>query len=121
MIRLTNASRVGKTAVSMPYSRMKQAVAETLAREGYVGQVAEKGKAGRMLEVELRYSTNGRPVISGTKRVSKPSRRMYLGTRDLHPIKRGYGLQVLSTPAGILTGKEARQKRLGGEILFEVW
>ena len=70
--------------------------------------------------VTLAYK-NGRPVISGAKRISKPSRRMYMGVRDIKPVKRGHGLLVLSTPAGLVTGKEAQVKRVGGEALFEIW
>ena len=121
LIRLQNASRVQHTHASMPYSRMKAAVANVLSREGYVGEVKEKGKVSRQLNIELKYNDNSRPVISGAKRISKPSRRMYLGSRDIRPVKRGYGLLVLSTPQGILSGREAREKKVGGEVLFEIW
>lgn len=110
---------VGKTRVSLPLSRMKLSIAEILAREGYVAEV-DAAKKENVLSVTLVYK-NGRPAISGVKRISKPSRRMYMGTRDLKPIRRGHGLLVLSTPAGVLTGKEAREKRVGGEALFEIW
>ena len=120
LIRLKNASSVGHTHVSVPFSAMKAAVAEVLAREGYVGEVKEKNKNSRALDIELKY-TNNRPAISGTKRISKPSRRMYTGVHDIHPVKRGYGLLILSTPNGILSGKEAKAKKVGGEILFEIW
>lgn len=121
LIRLQNASRVQHTHASMPYSALKAAVAEVLARAGYVGEVKEKGKTSRQLEVELKYAAGGRPAIAGAKRISKPSRRMYLGVHEIRPVKRGHGLLVLSTPQGILSGKEARQKKVGGEALFEIW
>jgi small subunit ribosomal protein S8 len=98
---------------------MKEAVAKILEKEGYVGEVA-KHKKGEPLVVTLSYKNNA-PVISGFKRISKPSRRMYLGVRDIHTVKRGKGLLVLSTPAGILSGNDARQARVGGEALFEIW
>lgn len=107
----------------MPYSAMKLALAELLLREGYVGSVdarAKDGKKNHSLSISLAYK-NGRPAISGSKRISKPSRRMYLGVREIHPVKRGHGLLVLSTPGGVMSGKEARVKRLGGEVLFEIW
>lgn len=119
LIRLQNASMVGKTRVSLPLSRMKLSIAQILAREGYVAEV-DAAKKDNLLSVTLVYK-NGRPAISGVKRISKPSRRMYMGTRDLKPVRRGHGLLVLSTPAGVLTGKEAREKRVGGEALFEIW
>jgi len=118
LVRLKNASRVGKTHVQVPFSKMKLAIAEVLAKEGYVGEVGkEKNHA---LTISLAYK-NGRPVIGGTKRISKPSRRMYLGVRDVRPVKRGHGLLVLSTPKGIMTGAQAKATRTGGEALFEIW
>ncbi len=119
LVRLQNASRVGHTHVRAPYSMMKEAVAKVLHQEGYIAEIS-KHKKGEPLEVALSYKNN-QPVITGYKRVSKPSRRMYLGVRDLHPIKRGHGLQVLSTPGGVMSSKEAKTKRLGGEVLFEIW
>ena len=118
LIRLQNASKVGKENVSMPYSKMKHSIAEVLGKEGYVGSV--NGKENAPLSISLVYK-NGRPAISGAKRISKPSRRMYMSVHEVKPVKRGYGLLVLSTPAGILSGKEARQKKVGGEALFEIW
>ena len=119
LVRLQNASRVGHATVRAPYSMMKEAVAKILEKEGYLAGVG-KHKKDEPLEVSLAY-TNKRPAISGFKRISKPSRRMYVGVRELHPVKRGFGLLVLSTPAGVMSGKEAKQKRLGGEALFEIW
>ncbi len=118
LIRLQNASRVGKTHITVPFSKMKHAVAEVLAKEGYVGMVGKE--KNHSMTIPLVYK-NGRPAIGGVKRISKPSRRMYMGVRDLKPIKQGHGLLVLSTPTGILTGKEARERRVGGEALFEIW
>lgn len=119
LVRLQNASRVGHERVSMPFSRAKLAVAQVLFKEGYIGGVEHK-KDTYSLSVDLKY-TAGKPAIMGTKRLSKPSRRTYMGVRDIHQVKRGHGLLVLSTPAGILTDKEARRKRVGGEALFEIW
>lgn len=102
----------------MPFSRMKFSIAQILEKEGYIGSVDQK--KGTALSVSLLYK-NGRPAITGAKRISKPSRRMYMSVHDIRPIKRGYGLLVLSTPEGILSGKEAKQKRVGGEALFEIW
>ncbi|MSR70915.1 30S ribosomal protein S8 [Candidatus Kaiserbacteria bacterium] len=117
LVQLKNASRVGKTAISLPYSQMKAAIADVLSKEGYVGAPDKKNYS---LVIPLSYK-NGEPAISGTKRLSKPSRRVYLGVRDVRSVKRGHGLLVLSTPKGILTGTEARAQRVGGEVLFEIW
>lgn len=120
LVRLQNASRVGHERVTLPFSKAKYALAELLSKEGYVGDVEHK-KDSHALVVELKYASGGLPAIAGTKRVSKPSRRLYMGVRDIRPVKRGHGLLVLSTPAGVLTDKEARRKRVGGEALFEIW
>jgi small subunit ribosomal protein S8 len=120
IIRLQNASRANKESVSLPFSQMKFAIAEILEREGYIASIDKKSKKGGVLSVVLAYK-NGKPTIQGVKRISKPSRRIYMGVRDVRPIKRGHGLLVLSTPAGITTGKEAQIKRVGGEALFEIW
>jgi small subunit ribosomal protein S8 len=117
LVRLRNASMAGKERVLVPFSHMKRSIADLLAREGYVADVDLNE---RNLILSLVYK-NGRPAISGVKRISKPGRRLYLGVRDVRPVRRGHGLLVLSTPAGILSGKEAKQKRVGGEVLFEIW
>lgn len=119
LVRLQNASAIKKDRVSMPYSKMKFALAELLSREGYVGKVAANTDA-HSLQIELRYNGN-RPAINGSKRISKPSRRLYSGMRSIRPVKHGHGLLVLSTPKGVLTGKQAREHNVGGETLFEIW
>jgi small subunit ribosomal protein S8 len=118
LIRLNNASKVGKESVSVPSSKMIRSVAELLVREGYIAE-ADKAKSNS-LAVTLVYK-NGRPAINGVKRISKPSRRIYMGVRDLKPVKHGHGLLVLSTPEGVVSSKDAKTKRAGGEALFEIW
>ncbi|HVV38873.1 MAG TPA: 30S ribosomal protein S8 [Candidatus Paceibacterota bacterium] len=119
LIRLRNALMANKESVVVPSSKMTLALSEVLSREGYIGAVDKKVK-NNSLTIALTYK-NGRPSILGSKRISKPSRRMYIGVHDVKPVKRGHGLLVLSTPAGILTGKEAKEKHVGGEALFEIW
>ncbi|MBP9710998.1 MAG: 30S ribosomal protein S8 [Candidatus Pacebacteria bacterium] len=119
LVRLRNAGMTGKEFVVIPASKMTTALANLLEKEGYVKEVS-KQKKNNSFTITLAYK-NGRPVITGSKRISKPSRRMYMGVREVRPVKRGHGLLVLSTPAGVLTGKEAREKRVGGEALFEIW
>jgi small subunit ribosomal protein S8 len=120
IVRLQNASRAGKSSVSLPSSKIKVAVAEVLAREGYLSEVEKPSKVGESLVVSLAFKS-GKPAITGVKRLSKASRRMYIGVRDIHPVKRGHGLLLLSTPKGVMTGKEAQEARVGGEVLFEIW
>ncbi len=122
IIRLKNAGAVGKSTVSLPYSKLRHAVADKLADAGYVSAVTTKGKKvqEKTLEVTLSYE-NGDHRIRGVKRISKPGRRLYTKVSDLHPIKFGQGHMILSTPAGILTNTEAREKKMGGEQLFIIW
>ncbi|TAJ14297.1 30S ribosomal protein S8 [Patescibacteria group bacterium] len=122
IVRLKNATDVRKGSISVPYSKLKFAVAMTLKKSGYVGEVSESGSGtNRMLVVGLVYSTEGLPKIQGVKRISKPGRRLYAKAREVFPVKYGKGLLVLSTPQGIVTDREARQNRLGGERLFTIW
>jgi small subunit ribosomal protein S8 len=119
--RLKNATMVQKESVSIPYSKMKEAVALTLKKAGFVGEVSKEGDGvARMLVVELKYP-KGQPAIRGVKRISKPGRRLYAGVSDIHPVKYGKGALILSTPRGILTDNEARKVRAGGETLFKIW
>jgi small subunit ribosomal protein S8 len=122
IIRLKNAGVVGKTTVSVPYSKLRQAVLDKLVSVGYIAAATPKGKQvqEKTLEVTLRYE-NGEHRINGVKRLSKPGRRLYCGVTDLHPVKFGKGHMILSTPAGILTNEEAKEKKVGGEQLFIIW
>jgi small subunit ribosomal protein S8 len=121
IIILKNASLAGKPTVSFPYSNVKNAIAECLKKEKYVDQVSKKVKKGLpVLEVELIY-VNKKPKITEVERISKQSRRIYFKMKDIHSVRNGSGLLVLSTPKGILSGKEARKEQVGGEALFRVW
>lgn len=122
IIRLKNAGAVKKAVVSVPYSKLRLAVLNKLAACGYIESVVERGKQvqEKTLEVTLRFE-NGAHRIGGVKRLSKPGRRLYSGVADLHPVKFGTGHMILSTPAGILTGEEAKEQKVGGEQLFIIW
>lgn len=118
---LKNASLSGKETVIFPYSKFKNAVAECLKKEGYVNDIAKKVRKGYpVLEVKLAY-VDKNPKISDVQRVSKQSKRVYFSMKDIHTVKNGTGLLVLSTPKGILSGKEARREQVGGEALFKIW
>lgn len=122
IIQLKNAGMVGKREVSLPYSKMKHAVAEKLIASGFVVSAAKRGKkVKKTLDVTLKYDSRGAHEIHGVKRLSKPGRRLYMGTADIFPVKFGKGKMILSTPAGILTGEEAKEKHIGGEQLFIIW
>jgi small subunit ribosomal protein S8 len=121
VVQIMNAGAVRKSAVSVPYSKLKHAIAEKLVEAGYLKSAAKHGKkVKKTLDVELVYEA-GAHVIRGVKRISKPGRRMYIGAEDIHPVKFGSGKLILSTPAGILTGEEARKQHVGGEQLFIIW
>ena len=118
---MKNASLVGKESVCFPYSKMKNAIAVCLKKEGYAGEISKKVKKGQpMLEVGLVY-VDKRPKITEVERISKQSRRVYFGMKDIHTVRSGSGLLVLSTPKGIMSGKEARKEQVGGEALFRIW
>lgn len=121
IIQLKNAGAVGKQTVSLPYSKFKHAVADTLKTAGYITNVEKKGKKARKtLEVTLTYK-NGVHAIADVKRISKPGRRMYRSVTEITPVRYGHGALVLSTPKGVMTDKQARKERVGGEALFEIW
>ena len=120
--RLKNASAVKSETVSIPYSKIKEAISNLLKSEGYINFVNTKGKTvKRTLEIGLAYNKDGSPKISAAKRISKPGRRVYKSSKEIKPVKFGKGTLVLSTPKGIVSGEGARKEKVGGEALFEIW
>jgi len=110
-----------KDTVDIPFSDLKYEIAKILEKKGFVVKVEKKGKkVRRTIEVTLKYVEN-QPVISGLKRISKPGQRIYKKAKEIKPVKGGYGVAVISTPKGLMTDKEARKKKLGGEVLCEIW
>ncbi len=121
IIQLKNAGAVNKKSVSLPYSKLRHAVADKLVMAGFIEKVGTKGTvAKKTLEVALKYE-HGAHKINGVKRISKPGRRLYTKVADIHRVKFGQGKLILSTPAGILTNDEARAANVGGEQLFIIW
>jgi small subunit ribosomal protein S8 len=121
IIMMKNASLAGKESVSFPYSKMKNAIAECLKQEGYIKSIGKKVKKGQpILEIGLIYEDK-KPKITGAERISKQSRRIYFGMKNIHSVRNGSGVLVLSTPKGILSGKVARKEQVGGEALFKLW
>lgn len=119
--RIRNAQAVLKPSISLPLSNMKYEIAKILEREGLVVKVEKSGKkVKKTLEIELKYDGKT-PVIAGLKRISKPGQRIYLPAREIRPVRGGYGLTIVSTSKGLLTDKEARKQRLGGEIICQIW
>lgn len=120
--RVKNASRMGHEAVTLPSSKLKESVAEVLVEEGYISgyEVEELPGNKKELAIELRF-TEGEPVIDGMEKVSKPSRRVYVSREEIPQVLDGLGTAVLSTSNGLMTGKDAREDNVGGELLFKVW
>ncbi len=125
IIRLKNAGAVGKPEVRMPYAAHLFAIAKKLSALHYVGRVSveadEKHTAKKWLIIELSYDDRGKSRIRGVARVSKPGRRLYAHASEAHGIKDGMGSRIFSTPAGIVTDREARKGNVGGETLFDIW
>jgi len=120
--RLRNAMRAGHDRADIPASRVKENLLKVLADEGYVAsyrRVEEKGRP--LLRVGLKYDPDGEPVVNGFERVSRPGRRVYAPAKEIPEVLGGLGISILSTSKGILTGRQAREAKLGGEILCNVW
>lgn len=119
--RIRTAQAVKKETVEVPFSAFMEEILGLLEKEGFVSSVEKKGKkVEKYIEVGIKYENN-RPRIQGSDRVSKLSRRVYKGVKELRPIKNGYGIMVLSTPKGVMTDITARKEGVGGEALFVMW
>ena len=120
--RIKNAQQAKKETLKAPFSNMDLAVAELLAKHGYVDDAQKKGRLPkRVIEIKLKYDSQGQGAITGVKLLSKPSRRLYAGVKELWPVRQGYGLGVISTSKGIMTYSDAHKAKLGGQRLFEIW
>lgn len=121
LTRIRNAGSAGHLDVIVPASKLKVAISEVLKREGYIADYAvSQDGTDASLTLQLKYHKR-LPVIAGLKRVSKPSRRIYAGVREIPRVMDGLGVAVLSTPEGVLAGNEAKRKNVGGEVLFYIW
>lgn len=121
-IRIKNAQRVKAPAVLMPYSKVKMEIAKLLQSRGLVADVFKRGKKNRKnIELILLYDSLNKGKITEIKRVSKLSRRVYAGYKDIKPLRGGYGLYIISTSKGIMDDASTRRLKMGGEILGEVY
>jgi small subunit ribosomal protein S8 len=122
--RLKNAALARHDIARMPASRMKKSIAELLQREGYISSVSEDEvgpEKRKTITVTLKYSGDKSCAFVNLRRVSKPGRRVYVGHSHIPRVLNGLGVSILSTSQGLMTDKEARQKKVGGELLCEVW
>ncbi len=112
LIRIKNAQAVSQKTVTMPFSKKRFSILKVLQEQGFLEKVEKKDS---LLEVSFQK------LIQGVKRISKPSQRIYIQAKDIKPVRGGYGLSIISTSQGIMTNKEARNRKLGGELLFNIW
>lgn len=120
--RIRNASSAGLKAAEVDYSTLKNEIAAIMKREGFIRDVAVEGEGlGRTLRLVMKYGSDKKPVITGLKRVSRPGLRRYVGFDEIPRVLGGMGIAILSTPAGVMTDAEARAKRVGGELLCQIW
>jgi len=122
LTRIRNANSAKHVTVDIPASKMKKTIAQILVDEGYIKsfEEIEDGKQG-IIRVTLKYEENGNRVISGLKRISKPGLRVYANKEEIPEVLNGLGIAILSTPKGVITGKEAKKQNVGGEVLAYVW
>jgi len=120
LTRLRNGAMSMQKEVAIPSSKIKVAIAQVLEQEGYINGFRVDGDIKKTLLVEMKYFQR-RPVVEGLQRVSKPSCRLYCGSKDIPKVKDGLGIAIISTPKGILSGKDAEKQNVGGEILCYVW
>lgn len=122
LTRIRNGNQARKERVDVPWSRTKEAISRVLIAEGFLKDAAVVGEGHtKVLRVALKYDEKRSPVISGIERVSRPSLRVYVGKEEIPAVRGGLGINVLSTPAGILVDREAKQRGIGGELLCAVW
>ena len=122
LTRLRNANSAHHDAVSMPYSKLKAAIAEILIEEGYIASSSvEDARVGKTLTLDLKYGSHRERAIEGIQRVSKPGLRVYAKSTNLPRVRGGLGVAILSTSSGLLTDREAADKGVGGEVLAYVW
>jgi small subunit ribosomal protein S8 len=124
LTRIRNASRARHQRVAVPWSRVKENILKVFVEEGYVKEykkVKSAEGAGDELIVQLKFDRDNRPIILGLKRVSRPSLKVYVGAQQVTPIRKGLGINILSTSRGILVDREAQRANVGGEVLCSVW
>jgi small subunit ribosomal protein S8 len=122
LTRIRNGNQARKERVDVPWSRTKEAISRVLIAEGFLRDATVVGEGHtKLLRVALKYDEKRSPVISGIERVSRPSLRVYVGKDEIPAVRGGLGINVLSTPAGILVDREAKQRGIGGELLCAVW
>jgi small subunit ribosomal protein S8 len=120
--RIRNGLQAAHEEVEIPASRLKREMSRILKEQGYITDFSvEPGQIGEVIKVQLRYTEDRSPVISGMERVSRPGRRRYVPKEDVPRVFGGMGTTIMSTSRGVMTGHEARQRGVGGEVVAHVW
>lgn len=122
LTRMRNALSVGRDDVSMPASRLKRDIADVLKREGFIHdyEITSEGTQGR-LTIQLKYGPDGEDVVNVLRRESRPGRRIYRGVSEIDRVLNGTGIAIYTTPQGVLSDRECRDRNVGGEMLATVW
>ena len=122
LTRIRNATRIERQLVDMPTSNIRRGIAQVLKDEGYIWEFEELDTVpSRTLRLHMKYGPNGERLITRIDRVSKPGCRVYVGMSDIPRVLGGLGINILTTPRGVMTGRDAHKEHLGGEILCRVW
>ena len=122
LARIRNAGRAGHPEVALPHSRLKGEICRVLKKEGFIRDYTTESASGhRVLRLVLKYAADRTPVIRGMRRVSKPGCRRYAATGKLKGVRSGTGMAILTTSSGIMTDRDARRARVGGEVMCHVW
>ena len=121
LLRIRNAMKAGHPSVEMPGSRIKSEIARVMRAEGYITSFTITDTIPRVLSIDLKYSDDAEPAIRGLRRESKPGLRKFCGVQDIPNVLGGMGTAILSTSGGVVSGKEARKRKLGGELICTIW
>ena len=121
LLRIRNAIKAGHATVDIPASRIKGEIARVMKEEGYISDFTTTTEFPRVITVELKYNERAESAIRGLRRESRPGLRKFCGTKEIPVVLGGLGIAILSTSGGILSGKDAKKRNLGGELICTVW
>lgn len=121
LLRIRNAIKAGLPSLELPGSRIKGEIARVMKSEGYITNYTLTNGLPRMLAIELKYNDDAESAIRGLRRESKPGLRRFCGVQDIPNVLNGMGTAILSTSGGVISGKEAKQRKLGGELICTIW
>ncbi len=121
--KIRNSLKENHQTVNIPHSNIKYKISQILLNAGFIShfEVTDSSLVKKQIKITLKYKKNGSPIISSIKKISKPSKRIYVAKCDIPKVLSGFGLSILSTSKGVLSGKEARLKNVGGELIGEIW